>query len=175
MNSDVLGPGLQNNWQLCSKCQGMAFAGNAALGECPAGGLHNHTGSGNYCLPLNGSVPPGSQDNWCWCNKCQVLSFAGGASLGKCSGGGTHNHAGSGNYVLATRGAGDVPQDSQDNWRWCKKCQVLAFAGNTEVGTCAEGGGHDHAGRGNYMARYVVNADTVLYEAYMKALKPKSG
>jgi hypothetical protein len=25
------------------------------------------------------------------------------------------------------------------------------------------------------MARYVVNADTVLYEAYMKALKPKSG
>jgi hypothetical protein len=39
MNSEVLGPGLQNNWQFCGKCQGMTFAGNAALEECAAWGL----------------------------------------------------------------------------------------------------------------------------------------
>ena len=175
MNSDVLGPGLQNNCQWCTKCQALTFAGNANLGDCPAGGLHDHTGSRNYCVSMGGAVPQGSQSNWRWCNKCQALSFGGGASLGKCSAGGMHDHAGSGNYVLAIRGAGDpLPQDSQDNWRWCNKCQVLAVAGGSSVGACAAGGQHDHAGSGNYIVGYVVGADTVLYEAYMKALKPKS-
>src|SRR5579862_3646129 len=66
----------------------MAFTGYAGLGECPAGGLHNHAGSGNHCLPMGGSVPPGSQGNWRWCNECQALSFGGGKSMGKCSEGG---------------------------------------------------------------------------------------
>jgi CubicO group peptidase (beta-lactamase class C family) len=173
MNSDVLGPGLQNNWQWCNKCQGLAFAGNANLGQCPAGGLHNHDGSSNFCLPNGGSVPPGSQNNWRWCNKCEALSFGGSAALGSCSAGGMHNHVGSGDYVLAMRGSGGVPQDSQDNWRWCNKCQVLSWAGNASAGACGAGGQHDHTGSGNYMLEYVVGADTVLYEAYMKALKPK--
>lgn len=86
-----------------------------------------------------------------------------------------HDHAGSGDYVLAIRATGAaLPQDSQDNWRWCNKCQVLAVAGGSSVGACAAGGQHDHAGSGNYIVGYVVGADTVLYEAYMKALKPKS-
>ena len=76
MNSDVLGPGLQNNWQWCKKCQAIAFAGNASLGDCPAGGLHDHTGSCNYCIAMNVAVPQGSQGNWRWCTKCQALSFA---------------------------------------------------------------------------------------------------
>jgi CubicO group peptidase (beta-lactamase class C family) len=174
INSDVLGASLQNNWQWCRKCQALAFAGNAGLGDCPAGGLHDHSGSSNYCLQMGGIVPPGSQDNWRWCNKCQALSFAGSPSLGKCSAGGMHDHAGSGDYVLAIRAIGAaLPQDSQDNWRWCKKCQVLAIAGGSSVGACAAGGEHDHTGSGNYILGYVVGADTVLYEAYMKALKPK--
>ena len=65
-----------------------------------------------------------------------------------------------------------VPLDYQDNWRWCKKCQVLALGGASPAGPCADGGQHDHTGSGNYMLGYVVGADTVLYEAYMKALKP---
>jgi hypothetical protein len=171
MNSDVLGAGLQNNWQWCKKCQAIAFAGNANLGDCPAGGLHDHTGSRNYCISMNTPVPSGSQGNWRWCNKCQALSFAGSASLGKCSGGGNHDHAGSGNYVLPIRsGTAAVPQDFQDDFRWCNKCQVLSWGGAT--GPCKAGGNHDHAGSGNYMLGYVVGADTVLYEAYMKALKP---
>jgi len=175
MNSDVLGLGLQNNWKWCKKCQALSFAGNANLGDCPAGGLHDHTGSRNYCLQMGGAVPPGSQGNWRWCNKCQTLSFGGSASPGKCSAGGMHDHTGSGDYVLAIRATGAaLPQDSQDNWRWCKKCQVLAIAGGPSVGACAAGGQHDHTGSGNYIVGYVVGADTVLYEAYMKGLKPKS-
>ena len=128
MNSDVLGVGLQNNWQWCKKCQALAFAGNASLGDCPAGGLHDHTGSRNYSIAMNTPVPPGSQGNWRWCNKCQALTFAGSASLGKCSGGGNHDHAGSGNYVLPIRaGNAAVPLDYQDNFRWCNKCQVLSW------------------------------------------------
>ena len=106
INSDVLGAGLQNNWQWCNKCQAIAFAGNANWGDCPAGGLHDHKGSSNYCIMMNGAVPPGSQDNWRWCNKCQALSFAGSLSLGKCSAGGMHNHAGSGDYILPIRASG---------------------------------------------------------------------
>ena len=62
--------------------------------------------------------------------------------------------------------------DNQDDFRWCKKCQVLAFGG-MPPGPCAAGGQHDHTGSGNYMLGYVVGADTVLREAYMNALKPK--
>ena len=35
------------------------------------------------------------------------------------------------------------------NWRWCRKCQVLAYAGGT-AGACAAGGTHDHAGSATY-------------------------
>jgi len=37
---------------------------------------------------------------------------------------------------------------TQDQWRWCKKCQGLFFGGNT-LGVCPAGGTHD-PGDGNY-------------------------
>jgi CubicO group peptidase (beta-lactamase class C family) len=173
VNSDISGPNLQNNWQWCSKCQALAFAGNASLGNCPAGGVHAHAGSRNYLVAMNASTVAG-QDNWRWCNKCQALAFGGSASLGPCSAGGMHDHNASGNYILAQRGGGAIPDDSQDNWRWCNKCQVLTFAGNpSSLGPCKAGGVHDHTGSGNYVLGYVVGADTVLHNAYMKALTPK--
>jgi len=172
INSDFSGPGLQNNWQWCKKCQTLAFAGSASLGNCPAGGLHDHTGSSNYLVPMASSGVAG-QHNWRWCTKCQALSFAGGASPGKCSGGGNHDHTGSGDYVLPSKAGGDLPLDSQNNWRWCNKCQVLAIAGGASLGSCAAGGVHDHTGSGDYVLGFVVGADTVLREAYTTALKPK--
>ncbi len=42
------------------------------------------------------------------------------------------------------------PTPSQDNWRWCSKCQSLYFAGNPSQGACAAGGAHTHAGSYNY-------------------------
>jgi hypothetical protein len=40
---------------------------------------------------------------------------------------------------------------AQDNWRWCNKCQVLAYAGFPSLGACAAGGSHDHSGSGDYV------------------------
>ena len=42
----------QAHWRWCSKCQGLAFAGNGLPGICPAGGHHDHNGSGDYTLAI---------------------------------------------------------------------------------------------------------------------------
>ena len=173
MNSDFSEPGRQNNWQRCTKCQVLSFAGSPSLGACPAGGTHDHTNSRNYLVAFASSGLVG-QANWRWCNKCQALSFGGVPAVGPCSAGGQHDHSGSGNYVLAQKAAGLLPLDTEENWRWCNKCQGLAYAGDpAKLGACKAGGQHDHAGSGNYLLDYIVGADTVLYEAYMKALHPK--
>jgi hypothetical protein len=113
------------------------------------------------------------QDNWRWCNKCQALSFAGGSALGKCSAGGQHDHSGSGDYVVEKLGP-TLPEYFQSFWRWCRKCQVLALTASASNGACAAGGTHDHTGSGDYVLEYTVGADTVLHDAYMKALTPKT-
>ncbi|MEI7661000.1 MAG: hypothetical protein WCK34_02320, partial [Bacteroidota bacterium] len=91
----------QNNWRWCRKCQGMYFAGNATQGLCPAGGAHDHTGSGDYKLVVNAWGSPG-QYNWRWCHKCQGLYFAGNPGS-HCPGGGAHDSAGSGDYSVLRR------------------------------------------------------------------------
>jgi len=64
----------------------------------------------------------------------------------------------SGFAVHRSGGAGDnaivifiLRHTSQDNWRWCNKCQCLAFAGNPSAGACIAGDSHDHSGSGNYI------------------------
>ena len=136
----------QTNWRWCTKCQVLAFAGSPSPGPCAAGGSHDHTGSGDYGLMQNLSVP-GAQSNWRCCDKCLVLAFAGSPSLGPCAAGGSHDHTGSGDYVLMQNVT--VP-GAQSNWRCCNKCLVLAFAGNPSPGACAAGGSHDHTGSGDY-------------------------
>ena len=145
----------QSNWKWCNKCQGLAFAGNASLGNCPAGQFHDHTGSGNYALALNDAAFPG-QDGWKWCNKCQGLCFAGHADLGPCPNGGKHDHIGSGDYRL---GQGSVGYKGQNQWKWCGKCQGLSFSGDSTQGACPGGGVHDHAGSGDYTL--VVNGSDI--------------
>jgi hypothetical protein len=136
----------QNNWRWCHKCQGMYFAGNPGS-HCPAGGPHDHTGSGNYRISHNMQVPYG-QTNWRWCHKCQGMYFAGNPGS-HCPAGGAHADTGSGNYNLVENSANFA---GQPNWRWCHKCQGLYFAGNN-AGNCPAGGGHDHTGSGNYILR----------------------
>jgi hypothetical protein len=136
----------QSNWRWCHKCQGLSFGGNASQGPCPAGGNHDHTGSGNYQLEMNTSIPA-TQPGWEWCRKCQELAFAFNGTPGPCPAGGNHDHTGSGMYTLAFTVAGSA---GQSNWKWCRKCQAIAFAGNPTVGKCPAGGNHDHTGSGNY-------------------------
>jgi len=137
----------QDNWRWCNKCQGLFFAGNHTPGSCPAGGMHDQAGSGNYIMAR---APGVGQDNWRWCNKCQGLFFA-GHDQGVCPKGGSHDMAGSGNYRIATDLA---PGSGQDNWRYCNKCQGLFFAGHDQ-GVCPKGGSHDMAGSGNYGLTFI--------------------
>src|SRR5258707_25922 len=40
---------------------------------------------------------------------------------------------------------------TQNDWRWCHKCQGLYFAGNPSQGVCpADGQAHENQGSGNY-------------------------
>jgi hypothetical protein len=40
---------------------------------------------------------------------------------------------------------------TQDQWRWCNKCQGLAFSAGASLGQCSGGGFHEHQGSGNYV------------------------
>lgn len=136
----------QSNWRWCHKCQGLYFAGNPTPGHCPAGGPHDHAGSGDYHLIQNTANAPG-QSNWRWCHKCQGLYFAGSPTPGHCPAGGPHDHTGSGSYFLVQNAPASFGQPA---WRWCHKCQGLYFAGNPTPGHCPAGAGHDHTGSGDY-------------------------
>src|SRR5947209_2807211 len=43
----------QSGWRWCHKCQGLSFAGNPDQGACPAGGKHDHAGSGAYAMQFD--------------------------------------------------------------------------------------------------------------------------
>lgn len=138
-------------WKWCSKCQALANVGGSSLGPCPAGGDHDHSGSGYY-TPLHLSPSNGSggfyvgQPSWKWCNKCQCMFYAGGAKMGLCQAGGAHDPTGSNDYTLVY----DASYTSgQDNWRWCSKCQELAYAGISN-GKCPAGGTHDFGSSYDY-------------------------
>ena len=69
-------------------------------GACSGGGLHDHTGSGEYTVPEAASKING-QHGWRWCSKCQTLGYSLNASPGACPGGGLHDYSSSSEYVLA--------------------------------------------------------------------------
>ncbi|MCO6419638.1 hypothetical protein JYK14_26230, partial [Siccirubricoccus sp. KC 17139] len=67
--------------------------------------------------------------------------------LNTCPGQGVHDHAGSAAYTLAC----DDPQArGQPDWRWCRKCQGLAYGGGVAQSRCPRGGQHDHTGSAAY-------------------------
>ena len=142
----------QKDWRWCNKCQGLTYAGSASLGSCPAGGSHDHTGSYDYAINNVGLGDASSQCNWRWCNKCQGLSYAGSEFAGPCPAGGSHDHSGSDNYCLMFSLADQFQNSTtlQDEWQWCKKCQVLTYTGTRTPGLCAAGGSHDHTGSFDY-------------------------
>jgi hypothetical protein len=90
-----------------------------------------------------------NEEGWRWCNKCQGLILT-GTDRGvppPCAAGGRHDHTGSGRYLLIYNAP--MPH-GQPNWRRCRKCASLVFAGSTGPGACSAGGTHDHTGSHNY-------------------------
>jgi hypothetical protein len=144
----------QTNWRWCSKCQVLAFAGDPAPGACAAGGSHDHTGSGDYALMMDVSVP-GAQSNWRWCSKCQVLAFAGDPAPGACAAGGSHDHTGSGDYWLSFASAAEISwgpwgtgplSDSATAGSDGNKCQYQVSLSIQQDGTCNFSGYYENRG-----------------------------
>jgi hypothetical protein len=154
----------QQHWRWCNKCGGLYYAGNA---RCPAGGAHAHTDSFNYGLPLDDLSVPG-QRGWRWCTKCQSLAFYDGSRPpGPCSAGDLHDHSTSGNYTLPhDNSLTTVP--TQNRWRHCGKCEVLAYSGNLFPGACAAGGHHDLSSGYDYDVPHDVPPPPLLGSAFQQ-------
>ena len=143
------GPAEQSDWRWCHKCQILFYSGGNALnGQCPAGGQHDKSISGNYTLAHNQLSYPG-QSEWRWCHRCQGLFYSAGRSVsGTCPAGDQHDRGTSGNYALAHNSPGVA---GQSDWRWCHKCQGLYYAaGQSSNGRCPSGGAHEKGVSGDY-------------------------
>lgn len=53
----------------------------------------------------------------------------------------------------------------QTNWRWCNKCQGLAYGGNPSPGACPRDGVHDHSGSFDYTLANFVQDRTFLIQS----------
>ncbi|GAA3769351.1 hypothetical protein GCM10022225_65140 [Plantactinospora mayteni] len=90
------------------------------------------------------------QAGWQWCGKCRGLFYILNGTNGVCPSGGGHNGSSSSNYQLLFGEPSVSAPDIQSNWRWCRKCQGLAFAGNGTSGRCPAGSGHNFTASYNY-------------------------
>src|ERR1044072_282053 len=87
----------QSQWMCCRKCRGMIRTGNPTIGNCFAGGVHDHTGSLDFILKMNEPATANEQANWRPCPKCQALAFAGRST---CPAGGPHEADDASKFVL---------------------------------------------------------------------------
>jgi hypothetical protein len=77
------------------------------------------------------------QDNWGWCEYCSVMWWTPGESNSSCPGynspDGLH-HVSNGSYAYVQYSGSSNPGSPwQPNWRWCKLCQGMFWAGFTGV------------------------------------------
>lgn len=148
----------QDNWRWCSRCQGLWFAGNSYQGRCLTGSseAHLYWGSGNYALESASDFPEG-QSNWRFCRKCAGIFYAGNVTsegrlfLGHCPAGGSHDPSASGDYAIGSRLGPTTAGTPQDNWRYCRNCALMFYAGNSN-GRCSAPGRpvHDPSASGDY-------------------------
>lgn len=89
-----------------------------------------------------------TQEGWRWCNKCQGFFYGPSGVAGRCPAGDAHDAGGSFPYYLWYSDDPPVAY-MQSGWKWCRKCQGLAYAGSGP-GWCPGTGHHDHTGSFNY-------------------------
>ena len=155
----------QANWKWCQRCQSLAYA-DVGNGVCPAGGEHDLSNSSNYVLNYvrqdDFQPPEGQQANWKWCDNCKSLAYAGrGNGVCPAPPAGEGHHHNSFNYVLNYVRQDDFqpPEGQQANWKWCDRCQSLAYAGRGG-GVCpAPGGGAHHNQSYNYVLTFRLNEE----------------
>ena len=144
----------QNEWKWCKKCSTLNYEPTAAGKACPAGDIHDFSGSGDYFIKHSQGAAENQQNRWEWCNKCGGLGYTQGDIPYHGAGCQQHRIAGSGNYILThTQHPGG---EAQGDWRWCNKCMRLVYTGGDAIGgdACAQGGDHEHDGSGEYFVSY---------------------
>jgi hypothetical protein len=141
----------QPDWRWCNKCQGLSYAGGAQVGTCPAGGSHA-VQSDNYSLLINSrnSFLLGDAAGICDWQPGKVF-VAKDTSMCVV----VHAFGGTADLPTATITVGDA----QSNWRWCSKCQGLAYGGESQ-GVCPAGGQHEFQGSDDYSLLHDVAATT---------------
>jgi Peptidase family C25 len=96
----------QNGWAFCFKCQGLFYSRNASNGICPKGGAHDSSESGDYSLGFSLAGSP-------------VASRAAAQAIAMRLGG-----------EEAALLARAEERAGQSDWKWCRRCQGLFYAGN---------------------------------------------
>ncbi|MEO9295931.1 MAG: hypothetical protein ABI347_10090 [Nitrososphaera sp.] len=157
--ASLLGATVQPDWTICRKCSVIYYDGH---GRCAADGQHDTTQSSDYFLTLNVDAGAG-QPGWRWCSKCYSLAFLDpGRGPGSCPAGDKHDHSSSGKYFVEFTRTHDpsigqkwVDEVEQPGWRWCSRCEQLAYTRNTTRCPAILGfGDHDFSQSGSYIARY---------------------
>jgi hypothetical protein len=134
----------------CRKCENMVLGNNPPW--CKARGNHDTVITTlpeppKYVVRTDPAPLMREQAFWRTCSKCSTL-FAlkspDGSSENPCAAGGTHSATGE--YFLT------FAQGGYPFWRWCRKCELMAFwDGSRSPGPCPVGGTHDHTGSGCYI------------------------
>lgn len=122
----------QNNWKWCSRCQSLVFAG-ISNGVCAAGGPHNLSSSSDY------DILAGTRHSFLMSDTAGNKDWhPGQVFVDKNRGLAIVVHSFDTNPDTATVSLANL----QNNWKWCDKCQGLAFAQNPLQGRCPAGGNH---------------------------------
>jgi hypothetical protein len=122
-------------------------------------------GAGTLGIRPAAATDLGNQDGWRWCGNCRGLFFGPINIGGDCPA--THEeHDGTNSwkYRMPYFTNGPDPADTsthQGGWRWCSRCEGLAFSRNG-TGRCPLGGGHDYSGSARYMLFH--DADLPSYQ-----------
>jgi hypothetical protein len=128
-----------DGWSWCNRCQGLI---DGPQGVCPAGGVHNSAGSGDYfMLFVDGDMAgPSQQPGWRLCRKCHGLFYGPRVGNSSCPAGAHHDAGGSPSMALQVDDGS--PTSNQKGWRYCHRCQGL-FYGLNPASPCPSGGVHD--------------------------------
>jgi hypothetical protein len=148
---DLAGAAGQAGWRYCRKCYGMAFNdGSRPPGACAAGGVHDHSTSGNYVIPRDAETEA-AQRRWYLCTKCSALNYVDTQrGPGVCSAGGNHQPKpdGSGEYMVAHDTAAVA---GKTGFHWCRRCENMVIGNNPA--SCKAGGNHDTSASASYVVR----------------------
>jgi hypothetical protein len=129
--------GTEKGWKRCRKCVSLVNTLNPrVVGACAAGGLHDHTGSGEGSIFIGPPTTANtkSESGFRQCLKCEVLWDA---RIGHCGAGGSHDYVGSEDYGIALDDGGLA---TGSPFQVCSKC--LGFYLGGTAGTCPASGQH---------------------------------